>query len=194
MSVSPAEARDALRAVAQTSLRSAQSTGYRNAAPFLMVWGVIWMLGYGAPALSPSLPNTWVWLVLDAIGFGATMLLTYRLSRVAKTPTGAIMPCDAARVRKVLAMIVINVVFIVATFVVMRPTEPAQFQVFPVLVLGLVYGLFGVLQLPNLAWVGAVPAMAGLLAFFYLQAYLPLVIAVFGGGALLVGGLLMRRL
>jgi hypothetical protein len=80
------------------------------------------------------------------------------------------------------------------TLAIMHPTQPAQYLVFPSLVLGLVYGLVGVFTLPKFLWVAAVVSVSGVLAFYFLQPWLSLCIAVTGGGGLLLGGLWMRRL
>jgi hypothetical protein len=62
------------------------------------------------------------------------------------------------------------------------------------LVLSLIYGLIGIFLLPRFIWVAAVIAITSLAAFFLQPAFLPVVIALFGGGSLFLGGLWMQRL
>lgn len=44
------EAGESLRDIEAVRERSALAHGYRTASPHLLVWGVIWGLGYGLPA------------------------------------------------------------------------------------------------------------------------------------------------
>ncbi len=54
--------------------------------------------------------------------------------------------------------------------------------------------MFGIFAAPKLLWIGGGVAVFSLLAFFYLQPYLSLCIAITGGGGLIAGGLWLRRL
>jgi hypothetical protein len=186
MNVSPTEARDALLEVARTSVRSAQSRGYRYAAPHLLLWGTIWIIGYGAPVLWPGVRESWCWVLLDVIGMVGSSVIVICAPRPDE---------ELKRSAKGLwAGLALATLFIIATFLVMHPAESAQYHVYPALVLGLVYGLIGLFALPKFLWVGAVVSLSSLLAFFFLQPYLSLCIAAAGGGGLVIGGLWMRRL
>lgn len=186
MDISPIEARDALREVAQTSSRSLQSRGYRASAPHLLLWGVIWMIGYAAPVVFSGLGEGWCWMVLDIVGIAGSSVIA------AHTPV----PTDQSRgkLARLWGGLVIVMVFVVATLAVMHPTQAAQYRVFPALVLGLVYGLFGVIVLPKFLWVACGVSLLSLMAYFFLQPYLSVCVAVIGGGGLVIGGMWMRRL
>jgi len=66
LSLTPNEAADALRDIATTGRRSGQAFGYRISGPFLIIWGIAWMVGYGVTDLMPRWANI-VWPASIAI-------------------------------------------------------------------------------------------------------------------------------
>ncbi len=78
MGISKSEAASALTDIESAAGRSRLLKGYHYASPILMVWGVVWAAGYTAMGLLE--PERWgvLWLVLDVIGVGSTMLLSRR--------------------------------------------------------------------------------------------------------------------
>src|SRR5256885_14003100 len=76
MPLSPLEAQEALRDIAQTGRASATTYGYQHASPHLIVWGVIWLLGYGISYLRPQYGL--VWPVLALIGTAASFWLGWK--------------------------------------------------------------------------------------------------------------------
>jgi hypothetical protein len=183
MEVSLTEARDALRDVDKAAARGNQSRGYRIAAPYLILWGVIWIVGYGASAWPEAVSSGRLWLVLDVVGLlGSGVIASRERGRQGK-----------GLWRRFAAFATVFL-FVGMTLTIMHPTEPAQYLVFPSLVLGLVYGLIGVFTLPKFLWIAAAVSFSAMLAFYFLQPWLSLCIAITGGGGLLLGGLWMRRL
>src|ERR1700739_841539 len=88
MSLSPEQARDALRDVEQTAKHSATVHGYEAMAPYLILWGVIWILGYGADDLLPREIGQWAWPVLGTLGWIASMLISMRRKGAGKAGAG----------------------------------------------------------------------------------------------------------
>jgi len=186
MELSAAEARSALDDIERTTTLSAKSTGYRRSSPYLILWGVIWMIGYAAPVLAPHLAHAYSWLALDLIGMVASALITARAPRRTGKASG--------QSWRIFAMAGLIAFFIVGTMFVMQPTHAAQFEVFPALVLGLCYGIVGIFGMPRFFWVACIPPVAGLLAYYLAPAALPLTLSLIGGGSLVVVGFWMRRL
>lgn len=77
MPVSQTEAAAALQDIARTERRSFSAYGYKSAAPHLILWGLVWVAGYGGNYLFPHQPN-WVWLVALAVGAVASTLIGMR--------------------------------------------------------------------------------------------------------------------
>ena len=76
MTLSPSEANDALADIRKTQKASATTYGYRKASPHLIMWGVIWMIGYAATWLRPA---WWpVWPVLAVAGVSLSIWIGRR--------------------------------------------------------------------------------------------------------------------
>lgn len=78
MSVSHQEAASALQDIAKTERRSFSAYGYKSAAPHLIVWGVLWVVGYGGTYLAPLQWGGWVWPVDALIGAVASTVIGMR--------------------------------------------------------------------------------------------------------------------
>lgn len=186
MSLSPGQAAAALDEIERTERRTAVAGGYSAASPYLILWGAIWTLGYGACAVLP--PERWgiVWVPLAIGGMLASAWLSVRTraGRPGKSDSSA-----GAAVIGVAAF-----VFIGGAYYVFQPRSPMPMLVFPSFVAGLVYTVAGaVARMPRFVWIGfgiLALTLAGYAAAPDLSAVWA---AVAGGGGLLLGGLWLRR-
>ena len=183
MGISRNEAASALTDIESTAGRSRLLKGYHRSGPILMAWGVVWALGYSAMGLLA--PEQWglVWLVLDAIGIAATILLALGGKSGAKAGQGW----------KIAASVVAIMAFMAATYAVFQPTSTDTFIVFPGMIAGLVYTGFGIVSAPRYLWIGAAIFIASLVGYFLFQPWLAFWMAAAGGGGLFVSGLWLRR-
>jgi hypothetical protein len=76
MGISKTEAASALADIESTAGRGRLLKGYQIGGPILMVWGVVWALGYTAMGALPAERWGLSWLALDAIGIVTTVLLS----------------------------------------------------------------------------------------------------------------------
>lgn len=188
MAISPAEAASALRDVEAATARTVEMRAYGYASPHLILWGLIWIAGYGLMGRLPQEDWGWLWLVLDSIGGGGSALLAYR-ARIASRGGGAAAPS----VCSLLIALFFVAMFIAAVYVVFAPTRPEPYLVFPALVLGLVYVVAGIWKLRRLAWIGAAVFVLTLAGFLLLKPWLAYWLAAVGGGGLVLGGLWLRK-
>jgi hypothetical protein len=77
MPLSREQAQDALRDITRTERRSFSAYGYKSAAPQLILWGVMWLIGYGGTYLVPPATN-WIWLGVVVVGSTGSTLLGMR--------------------------------------------------------------------------------------------------------------------
>jgi len=180
MPMTPNEAADALRDIEQTGRRSGEAFGYRYAAPYFIVWGVVWIVGYaGTDLFGKQAP--WIWLV--AIACGAIGSALAGRARPSRTSTSA---------WKSIALVAIIFLFIYATYVVMWPVGERQQSAFVPLLAGAVYSGVGVFA--GVRWIiaGAAVAALTLAGFFLIHQHYDLWMAAVGGGGLVLAGLWMR--
>lgn len=183
MAISSGEAAEALRDIERTDRRTRRSVGYSIGSPHLILWGVIWAIGYTACGLTP--PEQWgyVWLPLVLAGVAGAVVIGRRL------PAGK----AAAPVPSTLLLSLAIALFMVSVYAVFQPSTPLAYLIFPALLAAIIYVVIGLTVLPRYAWIGAgifVVAMAG---WLFARPLVPFFIAAAGGGGLILGGLWMRR-
>jgi hypothetical protein len=182
MPVSHDDASEALREIDRTQSRSSRLYGYSNAAPHLIVWGIAWMIGYGASYLQPS----WhfVWPILIVVGEAASFWFGMRAGH--KNGASDYSWRYAATFFSIL-------IFSGAVTFVVHPTSDAQVGAFIPLIIALFYCLVGIW---SRAWrmliTGVVLAVLTLIGFVVLREYFALWMAVVGGGGLILGGFWLR--
>lgn len=184
MTISKTDAEAALQDIARTTGRSHTHRGYRIAGPILILWGVIWLAGYGAMGVLPPAQWGWLWLVLDGIGIPATIVLA-ALGRRGSGARGL----DAWRPFLWGAAIA---TLVGATYAVMRPTDLNAFLAYPGIVTGFAYVVFGLMHMPRKTAIGAAMFVATLVGFFFFPGILTWWMAAVGGIGLILGGLWMR--
>lgn len=181
MPLSPAEAQDALRDISRAERTSAAAYGYRHASPHLFLWGLIWVIGYGASYVRPQWAE--IWPVLALIGAAGSFWIG------GKTKPAARPGFDWRYAATALAIFG----FIGALFAVMPPRDPMQLAAFFPILVALFYALMGIwTRGVRMLVAGIVIAALTLGGYFFLPQYFMLWMAVVGGGALILGGFWLR--
>jgi hypothetical protein len=183
MSLSPQEAASTLSDVERAARRSGQAYGYRRASPHLIAWGLIWVIGYATTDLRPDYANI-IWPVLTLTGIAASVYL----GRCAgSTGTGSYRSSW-----RVLALVLLAIVFISATYAIMGHVSGPQQGAFVPLLVGTIYAGMGLWLGPRYLVTGLAVIVLTLGGYFYLQEHFLLWQAVVGGGALILAGLWLR--
>jgi hypothetical protein len=184
MSISPGQAAAALEDIERTERRTWTARGYAVASPFLILWGFVWIVGYGGCAVLPRGQWGLVWLPLIVVGaLGSTWL--------GSRSRGQSQPDSLGRA----AMMSLAIgIFIGSVYYVFRPVAAEPYLIFPTLIAGLVYSLAGILaRMPRFVWIAAgmfVLTMAGYVAA---PQWTAIWAAAAGGGGLVLGGLWLRK-
>ena len=194
MTLSPGQAADSLQEIERTQARSSQARLYANASPGFILWGVIWIIGYGASDLLGQAANwkhgwgavNWLWAGLTIIGImGSSAIGRAQQRGAARNPT-----LGWRWAGTFLAVWL----FTVATFLVLRPTNPVAAGAFIPLVVAVNYAVFGIWQGARFVYAGIVVAAATLGGFLFLREHFLLWMAFVGGGSLVLVGLWLRKI
>ena len=181
MPVSKSDAADTLRDIDQTQERSARLYGYRMASPHLIVWGVIWAIGYTASYARPQWQA--VWPLLIVIG----MVASFWFGSRAKPEAAVKFHWRYAATFAAIA------VFISAVFAILPPVTGAQTGAFFPILVGFFYTLVGIWSRGARMLITGVALVAlTLFGFFYLPQYFALWMAIVGGGGLVLGGIWLK--
>lgn len=191
MSISPQQAAEALQAVAQTQQRSSILRGYEYGAPHFLLWGCIWVVGFGCTELFAAQVGR-IWLALDIIGIGGSYLLV----RAAPSGISIAAPAgeaSAAKSWRFLGAGLAITAFMGGTYYVMAPHTSAQYGAFPALMMAFLYTLTGIYRGPRWAVIGIALWCLTVLGYAVLREHFMLWMAAVGGSSLLLTGFWMRR-
>ncbi len=181
MSISREDAQSALSQIDQTTERSRDMRGYRIAGPILMMWGVIWAIGYCGMGLAPYAQWGRLWLVLDVVG----MALSFAIRRQI---TGTI-----SQGWKQTAATLAAIAFVTITLNLFHASSPRPYLIYPGLVCGFAYIMLGLWRMRRLAWIGAAMFVASFAGIYLFHQGLTYWMAAVGGIGLVLGGLWLRK-
>lgn len=189
MALSLNDANDALQEVARTQRRAAILKGYEYGAPYFLLWGTVWLLGYAGTDLWPARAGL-IWLVLDAVGIGGGYLIARATPMGGGVATGDTV---SQRSWRYAASGACFLAFILSTYYLMGAHTSAQFGAFPALLMSLLYTLTGLWRGGRWAVVGVSLFVLTVVGFTLLATHFLLWMSLCGGGTLLLTGLWMRR-
>lgn len=170
-----------LRVVETMEQRAKTLRGYEQGAPYLFLWGIIWIVGYSASDVYPHRAGE-IWLGLNVLGIFADLVIGQR------------MQISNSYRSRYLAVVISAFVFAGATYFVMRPTSAQQLQAFPALLVSFAYILMGVQRGARLAIAGITLATLTLVGFVLMHEHFALWMATVGGSTLLLTGVWLRRI
>lgn len=193
MIVSRDEAEQALAEIGGAQGRIRRVHRYRDASPFLILWGVIWMANV-VTDIRPGLSGA-VWLAGIAIGSAATLWLAVGQARRrgARMRQAEIDPKTVFGARFGLTIGAV-MLFFAAALAIIGPLDGRQLNVLISLFWTFAYMIAGLWIGWRLAAIGAFASAALLLAYFLLDQHYFLVAGLAGGGGLILGGLWLRKI
>ena len=179
MALSPQDAAQALNDIERTQRHSALLRGYAGGAPHVLLWSVLWAVGYGLTYLLPARSGA-IWTIVIGIGAAAGIAVLYRTR-------------GSAPAWRYGAAFAVLAGFSIATLTILRPVDGMQVAAFVPLVVAMAYAVGGLWW--GLRFVVAGLALAGLTlaGYFLLREHFLLWMAVVGSGTLLLAGLWLRR-
>jgi hypothetical protein len=184
--ISREEAADALKQVAEARERVALMQRYRHAAPFLILWGVIWMV---ADSLCDFLPqhSGVVWNTMAPLG----VVLSWILGHYAQARRGGEAVPDRG-LRWGLTILSVFVYFAAAQ-AILPQTSPLQCTAWVSIFFAVAYMLVGIWSGWRIFAIGSALVALILFGYFGLGAHQFLWIGLVSGGALVAGGLWLRK-
>ncbi len=180
MDVSKQTAEDLLDQVQQVTARTRKSIAASSASTLLILWGVIWILGFLSTQFWPKYAG-WAWLVLDGVGIAATLIIAR-----SKTPVKSSMD------RRISLFWLFLIIYGNIWLALLWPWNGNQIVAFGCTLIMFAYVVMGIFGDRFMLWLGLAVTALTLLGYFAFQEWLWVWMAAAGGGALAGTGLYIR--
>lgn len=183
MGITPGEAREALETVRRVEERTRRAIALAGGGPILMIWGVVWLVGYLGGHFLESAATGWVWLVADLAGLAGTVFVVTRVQRWMRDPGG----------RRIGLFWVLLLAYALLWIWASRPLSGAQVSLIAASVAMFGYAVMGLWLDRIFLWIGLGVTAIAIAGYLLLPAIFGLWMAVLGGGALLWSGVYIHR-
>lgn len=193
MQLTREDASQALGEIDSAGRRMREVRNYGHAAPFLILWGVIWLCGNTATDVDPVLGGQ-VWAVGGGLGCVITLWQTVRQVRAADPRTQAAFKSDRKLGFKIGMTWLAIWAFIAGGMTIMLPFDGRQSNAFISLLWACIYIAMGAWAGWRLSAIGLATAAAVLAGYHLIDQHYALWMGIVGGGSLIGGGLWLRKL
>lgn len=187
MDISQKEAQDSLKSIQEMTTATKRAIAAGGAHWFLLLWGVIWILGFTGAHFLDGRQLGILWTVIDVVGFVLTGIIMYRMNRGIRYTHS---PATNAQIGTfwICLMLLVTAIIWVA-----KPHDGMQLSI--IIVLGVIIGwmALGTLLAFYPVWVGMLMAPLALGAYFLLPDYYNLIMGFIGGGGMIAMGLYIRN-
>ncbi|HEY2710283.1 MAG TPA: hypothetical protein VGI95_19755 [Caulobacteraceae bacterium] len=187
MTISKDDAALALSEIDAAGGRLREVTAYAQAAPFLVIWGLVWMACDLTDQFAPAFGYRYGWTLGVVLGTLASTAVGVSMGR--KKAQSA----NAGSWRYFASWLAIAG-FIVSLFLVIPVTSGREVHSVFGLLFGFIYIVMGIWTGWRLVALGAALIALTLIGFYEIGHWYPLFMGLVSGGALLLGGLWLRRI
>jgi hypothetical protein len=190
MHVTRDEAAQALDEISEARSNIARVQIYHHGAPYLIVWGVVWLF---ANSVTHFLGRTvgYVWPLAIAFGVAASAIVGVVQRRNLKPGAGVSLSRDLGRRFAALAGLVLAFIYCVTW--ITQPASPRETTAVISILFPFLYMFAGVWVGWRLFAIGLVAAAAIMIGYLNVREWFDLWMGVFAGGSLIAGGLWLRK-
>jgi len=186
MNISPSEAEEALASIQAMMTKTRRAISSSGTYIFLIIWGIIWLLGFlGSQFLSPVISG-YAWAVLDTLGGILSAVFGIRIGRGVRSSSPILSG------KRIGIFWLLNFLYCIAVVAVSWPTGGKQMAMY--IILFVMIGWIAMSLLLSFAsiWAGLIITVLALVGFFLLPGIFYMWMAVLGGGGMIVLGLYIR--
>ncbi len=187
MNVSPDEAEEALAAIQKMTQRTRHSIASSGAHVFLIITGIIWLVGSLATQFLSGAIVVYIWIGMSLLGSALSVLLGARRGRRVRGPSAATYAKRAG------VFWLFLVFFCIATIAVARPVDGKQVTMFVILFIMLGQLAMGLLLSFSSTWWSVPITALALAGYFLLPDFFYLWMGTLVGGGMIILGLYIRR-
>jgi hypothetical protein len=187
MNISPSEAEEALSLIQAMMKKTRKSISASGSYKFLVLWGIIWLLGFfNSQFLSEDL-SPYIWMGLNVIGGIASMIIGIRLNLNVRSEKSNDL---GKRIGVFWALLF---VFCFITITIIFPINGKQIAMVIIVFVTTGWVAMGLLlSFASVRWGLALIGLA-IIAYFLFPAIFYLLMGVVGGGGMVLLGLYIRN-
>jgi hypothetical protein len=186
MNVSPSEAEEALAAIQAMMQKTRRLISSSGAYIFLIVWGVIWLLGFLGSQFLPAAIAGYTWMGLDILGGILSAILGIRMGRGVRSSS----PTTSGKRIGIFWFLLF--LYVVAAIGVAWPADGKQLSMFIILFVMVGWIAMGLLLSFASIWPGLAITALALIGYFLFPDIFYLWMAILGGGGMIALGLYIR--
>jgi hypothetical protein len=186
MNVSPSEAEEALASIQVMMQKTRRLISSSGAYVFLIIWGMIWLLGFmGSQFLSQDIAG-YAWMGLDILGGILSAVVGIRMG------SGVRSSSSTSTGKRIGIFWMLLIFYVVATVAVSWPASGKQMSMYIILFVMVGWLAMGLLLSFTSIWPGLVITALALIGYFLLPGIFYLWMAILGGGGMIAFGLYIR--
>ena len=186
MNISPTEAEEALAAIQHMTQKTRHAIANSGAHIFLILTGVVWMVGFLATQFLPAQLVGYIWGGLSVLGSAASILLGRRAGPRVRGPA------TSAATRRAITFWLLLVLYAIAVIAVAQPAEGKQVTMLIILFIMIGQLSMGLLLSFSAVW-WAIPITAlALIGYFLLPGIFYLWMGLLVGGGMIALGIYIR--
>ena len=183
MNISPNEAEEALAAIQAMMTKTRRAISSSGAYLFLIVWGVVWLLGFlGSQFLPPHIAG-YAWMILDTLGAILSAVLGIRLGRGFRSSSPGISG------KRIAFFWLLLFLYCAAAVAISWPADGKQMAMYIILFVMVGWNSMSLLLSFTSVWPGLILTALALVGYFLLPGLFNLWMAVLGGGGMITLGL-----
>jgi hypothetical protein len=186
MNVSPTEAEEALDAIQGMMKKTRRAISSSGAYAFLVIWGVVWLIGFLCSQFLPQAISGYAWMIMDTLGGIVSAFAGIRMGRGVRNPSAT------TSGKRIGIFWFLLFLYVVAAIGVAWPTDGKQIAMFIILFVMVGWIAMGLLLSFASVWPGLAITALALIGYFLLPGIFYLWMAVLGGGGMIALGLYIR--
>lgn len=186
MNISPNEAEEALAAIRVITQKTRRFISSSGSYLFLILWGIVWLLGFLGSQFLPQDLSSYAWMVLDILGGILSAVIGFRINRGVRSPSA---PTSGKRIGLFWLLLF---AYIIATIAVSWPVNNKQLAMYIILFVMVGWLAMGLLLSFASIWHGLIITALALIGYFLLPDIFYLWMAILGGGGMIAFGLYIR--
>jgi hypothetical protein len=187
MNISPTEAEEALTAIQTMMQKTRRAISSSGAYNFMILWGIVWLLGFLNSQFLPEKIVGFVWMGLDILGGVLSAFIGIRLNQGIRSSTSTLSGKRIAIFWLLLFLLCISAVWVA------WPVDGKQLAMFIILFVTAGWIAMGMLLSFASTWWGLALVGLSMIGYFLLPGIFYLWMAILGGGGMIALGIYVRN-